>query len=286
MTRLLTVFLLAGLAVSGRVEGQAMVMKDGRRIVAKTLRRQGDSIMAANPSENGAKAMDGEIGYPLAQVEKLEFPEPAPLKSAPELIVRGRAAEAIALLEPAIRYYEGFRDAPGSYWGDLALLKGNALLSLGREAEVEPLAAQIIRLASDPETIMGARTQAAACLTRKGQHPRAVELLEQVLRDATRPETLASASIYKGQGHIALMQWEPGLLSFLALPVFFPEQKSLAPASMLGAGRAYFGLEDFDRAKETLNEVITTYGATPEAEAAKTELEKIARKEKALEGPK
>lgn len=261
-------------------------MKDGRRIVGKTLRRQGDSIMVANPSENGAKPMDGEIGYPLGQIERLEFPEPAPLKTAPDLIVKGRASDAIAQLEPAIRYYEGFRDARGSYWADLSLLKGNALLSLGREGEVESLAAQIVRLATEPETIMGARTQSAACLTRKGQHPRAVDLLEQVLRDANRPDTLASASIYKGQSHLALKQWEPALLAFLAIPVFYPEQKVLVPQSLLGSGRAYFGLEDFDRAKETLNELIANYGATPEAAAAKAELEQIARKEKALESPK
>lgn len=278
--------LLMILAAAAGAPAESMIMKDGRRIVAKTLRRQGDNIMAANPSESGGKAMEGEVGYPLAQVERLEFPEPALLKTVPDLMTRGKAAEAIAQLDPAIRYYEGFRDAPGSYWADLALLKGNALLSLGRDAEAEPLAAQIARLASQPETILGARTQAAACLTRKGEHPRSLEILEQVLRDAARPETLASAAIYKGQSHFALKQWEPALLSFLMIPVFYPEQRMLMPQSLLGAGRALFALDDFDRAKETLGDLIKSYGATPEAAAAQTELEAIARKQKALEGPK
>ena len=277
--------MIIALATAG-APGQSMLMKDGRRIVAKTLRRQGDNIMAVNPAENEGKAMEGEVGYPLAQIERLEFPEPALLTTVPELITRGKAAEAIAQLDPAIRYYEGFRDAPGSYWADLALLKANALLSLGRDAEAEPLAAQVARLATQPETILGARAQSAACLTRKGEHARALEIFDQVLRDAARPETLASAAVYKGESHFALKQWEPALLSFLMIPVFYPEQKMLMPPSMLGAGKALFALEDFDRAKQTLDDLVKRYGATPEAAAAQIELGAIAKKQKALEGPK
>jgi TolA-binding protein len=70
------------------------------------------------------------------------------------------------------------------------------------------------------------------------------------------------------------------------IPVFYPEQKMLLPPSMLGAGRALFALEDFDRAKETLDDLVKRYGATPEAAAAQIELGAIAKKQKALEGPK
>ena len=64
-----------------------------------------------------------------------------------------------------------------------------------------------------------------------------------------------------------------------------PEQKALAPASMLGVGRAHFGLEDFQAAKATLKEVMKTFKGTPEAVAAKAEMELIAKREKALSDP-
>lgn len=69
MNKLIALILAALISASTDALAEAMTMKDGRRIVAKTLRRQGDSVMAANPSENGAKPIEGEIGYPLGQVE-------------------------------------------------------------------------------------------------------------------------------------------------------------------------------------------------------------------------
>ena len=105
------------------------------------------------------------------------------------------------------------------------------------------------------------------------------------MRDATKPGVLASAAIYKGQSCLALKDWENALISFLQVPVMYPEQKALAPASMLGVGRAHFGLEDFSRAKATLKEVTKTFKGTPEAMAAKAEMELIAKREKALADP-
>jgi tetratricopeptide (TPR) repeat protein len=266
-------------------DAQGIMMKDGKHVLAKSLKRQGDNIMATDPAENGGIAMKGEVGYPLAQVEKLEFPEPAQIKSTPDLIVAGKATEAVAQLDAALRYYDSFRDAPGSYWGELTLLKCNALLSLGRVADVEALAQQLTRGTADPELALGARAMSAAVLTNKGEYPRAIEIFEGVLKDAIRGDTPAIASIYKGRSHLALKQWEPALLSFLMVPVFYPEARALMPPSLLGAGRAYFQLDDFEHAKTTLNDLIKAYANTPEAAEAKTELEKIIRKEKALEGP-
>jgi TolA-binding protein len=70
------------------------------------------------------------------------------------------------------------------------------------------------------------------------------------------------------------------------VPVFYPGEKVLLPQSQLGVGRAHFGMENFKDAKAALNELIATYAASREATQAKVELEKIARREKALAAPK
>jgi tetratricopeptide (TPR) repeat protein len=269
--------------------GQSIVLKDGRTITAKSLRRQGDVIMAATQDVAGPAGQagtTGEVGYPVGKIARIEFPEPAQLKAATELLTQGRSAEAVAQLDVALRYYEGFRDAPGSWWADLALLKTTALINLGREKDAEPLVDQIARMAGDPETVRAARVQVAASMTRRGDHVRALELCESVLRESNKPETLAAAAISKGQCHLGLKQWEPALLAFLQIPVFHPEAKVLQPPALLGAGRGYFGIEDFKRAKATFDELIKTFGATPEAAAARVELERIAKYEKGLEAPK
>jgi tetratricopeptide (TPR) repeat protein len=271
------------LALAFAASAQSILMRDGKRVTAKTLRRQGDNIMAGSPSVDGAAALQGEVGYPLAQIERLEFPEPAVLKTAPEQIAAGKAAEALTALEPVINYYAGFRDAPGSYWPDVALLKLAATVALGRDAEAEPLARQITGQATNPETVRAAQSHLAGISARKGDHEAAIKLCDQILKDGQRPETLAVAAINKGQSHFALKQWEKALLAFLQIPVFYPEQKTAIPPYLLGAAQCWFELADYPRAKEALAELAKNFPNSREAELAKAEVEKIARREKALQ---
>jgi len=280
--------LVIGCAGASSAEAQTIHLKDGRVVTSKSLRRQGDLIMATQEiaGAKGQPATKGEVGYPVPTIEKIDFPEPAQLRAATELLTQGHAAEAIAQVDVALRYYEGFRDAPGSWWAELALLKTRALVSENLDKEADTLVDQIARLANDPETVRSARVQVAAGMTRRGEHARALELCEAVIKESTNPETLAAAAISKGECHLGLKQWEDALLSFLQVPVFHPEMKLLLPSSLLGTGRAYFGIQDLPRAKDTLDELIKNFGGTAEAAAARTELEKIARLEKALAPPK
>ncbi len=264
-----------------------ILKKDGTTAVAKSLRRQADNIVATleMPAKPGDPVITGEVGIPVSQIQKIDFPEPAILKAVPEYIVAGKAADTLPKIDEAMKYYEGFRDAPGSWWPDIVLLKMNTLFGLGREKEAFELADTMSRLGTEAETKNAARIFMAAAATGKGNPQAAVDTLVSVMKTATKTDVLASAAIYKGQGCLALKDWENALLSFLQIPVLYPEKKAFYPAYLLGVGRAHFGLEDFPMAKATFDDVIKTYGATPEAEAARKELELIAKREKALAMP-
>ncbi|HZJ15088.1 MAG TPA: tetratricopeptide repeat protein [Chthoniobacteraceae bacterium] len=284
-------FLLIGLGVLCGVTAQAdinVIKKDSTKAVAKNLRRQGDNIivtMELPPEKPGDPVKTGDIGIPISQIEKIEFPEPGVLKTAPDLIVQGKAEDALAQVDQAAKYYEGFRDAPGSWWRQLTLLKMNTLIILGREKDAAALADTMSNLATEPESQRAAKVLLAAAATRRGDAQKAADALDSVLKDSKQSDVLASAAIYKGQSYLALKDWENALLSFLQIPVLYPEAKELAPASMLGVGRAHFGLEDFPTAKNTFKELMKTFKGTPEATAAKAELELIAKREKALSEP-
>lgn len=278
--------LLLILALAASAQAQSIVMKDGKVVATKGVRRQGDSIIATIELPGGDPTKTGELGYPLAQIAKLDFPEPPQLRAAPDLITQGKAADALAQLEPVVKFYEAFRDAPGSWWADSAILKVQALAALGRDAEATPIAEQVARIATDPETQRAAEVQIAFGLVKKGGHARALEIAERALSESTRPATRAPASIIKGECLLVKKQWDDAMLAFLQVPVFYPTEKVLLPQSMLGAGRAQFGMEDLPHAKATLNELLKTYAAAPEAKLAEAELEKISRREKALAPPK
>ena len=280
---------LVFLAVAASASAQNIVMKDGKVIATKGMKRDGNNIIATVEipgAEAGQQARTGALGYPLAQIARLDFPEPPQLRTAPDLATHGKGAEALTQLEPVVRFYEGFGDVPGSWWTEAALLKAQVLASLGRDQEAGPIAEQIVRTATDPETVRAAEVQVAAGLVRKGSHAQALETAERVLKESKRPGTLAAAGIIKGECLLAKKEWEDALLSFLQTPVFYAGEKMALPLAMLGAGRAQFGMEDFPRAKATLNELIKAYENSPEAAQAQAELDKIARRETALAAPK
>ncbi len=264
---------------------QNLVMKDGKVIATKALRRQGDTIIATVELPGGEKKT-GDLGYPLAKIERLDFPEPPQLKASQDLIAQGKGAEALAQLEPVVKYYEGFRDAPGSWWAPAALRKVQALASLGREPEATPLAEQIARMATDPETARAANVQIAAGLVRKGGHARALALIEPALKESRDDATRAPAYVIQGECLLATKEWEEAVLAFLRVPVFYPGEKVLLPQVLLGRGRAHFGMDDLPAAKAALEELIKTYPGSAEAKQAAAELEKITRREKALADPK
>lgn len=274
---------IAMLTLAAAASGQTILLKDGKRVVAKALRRSGDTIMATTPAVDGAAALQGEIGYPLGNIEKLGFPEPAVLKSAAGLLASGQAAEALSQSESAFTYFAGFRDAPGSYWPDLGLLRIGALVALNRDADAEPLARQISGQATNPETVRGAQAHLAGIAARRGDHAKAIEICDDILREASRPDVMATAAINKARSHHALKQWESAVLAYLNIPVFYPEQKGYVPTYLLGSAQCYFELSDLPRAKDALNELIKNYPAVSEAAAARQELDRIARREKALE---
>ena len=67
-------------ALAGSATAQNILLKDGKTIVTKGLRRQGDTIMATVETilpargTEPAKTLSGEIGYQLPLIAKLDFP--------------------------------------------------------------------------------------------------------------------------------------------------------------------------------------------------------------------
>ena len=285
----LIAYLALGIAAAAPLSAQNIVMKDGKTIIARSLRRSGDTIMATveiSAASGDKTAQTGEVGYALSQISRLDFPEPAQLRTVPELILAGRMPEALAQIEPVVKFYESFRDAPGSWWDEAAMLKVEALQATGNYKDSEPLIDSLARSASDPETVRAAKVFIAAGMTRRGEHAKAVEIFDAVLKDATKPLTIATASVNKGQSHLALKQYEPALIAFLQVPVFYPNQKLLVPQALLGSARAYYGMEDLVRAKAALDELLKEFPSSAQANEAKAELAKVAKREKALAPPK
>jgi tetratricopeptide (TPR) repeat protein len=215
------------------------------------------------------------------------------------LIAEGKAEEALAQIEPAAKYFGGFRDAPGSWWVDIVPLQIEALLALKRDKEAADVAEQFGRLASDPEVQKFSKAFTAVARTRKGEHLASLPLYEEAARATKRPDILGLIAVNKGESLLALagelgakgetgaaaVRYEEALLSFLRIPALYPMQRMYLPQSTYGAAQAYLGIQDFDRARTAIKELKQNFGATPEAKSTDALSEKLEKRAALLTTP-
>lgn len=272
---LATALLMALLATGRRAGAQQAIsieLKDGRAIESsQALTRSGNAVMVTVPMAGGQQ---GQVGYDVSTIARVDFPEPTEIQTATDLLAAGQTDQGIAALDPVLAYYEQFRDVPGSWWAKAAVLKINALVNAGRASEAAPLVDELAA-SNDPEAVSAARVQQAAEMIRGGRYEEALPLLDASIKQTQNKDTLAQAWFYEGVGLSSLRRWEPAILAYLHVPVLYPEQKLLVPQAMLGGAQAMIGLQDRKSAKDELEEVVKNYPSSPQAGVATTELQKL-----------
>ncbi|HXX42426.1 MAG TPA: tetratricopeptide repeat protein [Chthoniobacterales bacterium] len=253
--------------------GQTIILTTGQRIDALAVRRDGDMILGKVQIGAGS----GEVGYHIPQIAKIEFPEPRGLKEASDLLDQGHAEKALAEISQVVSFYEAFKDVPGGWWAQSALIKVSALGALQRDAEAESLAAQIEKSVSDPETARAARLQLAAGLIRKEDFEKAAKICDSTIKESTLPDILAEAWIKKGDLLFAEKKWDEALMAYLHVPIFYPDEKLSLPRALLGSALSYARLDDNERARKSLTQLIETFPKSAEAATAHIEIQKIGK---------
>jgi tetratricopeptide (TPR) repeat protein len=251
--------------------GIVIDLKNGKTVSASALRRSGDKVMATVQVGSGS----GEIGYDADAIAKIEFPEPPQISATADFLLHGKNVEALVQIGPVVTYYAPFKDIPGNWWAPAANLKLKVLLALKKDDDAEMLVREIAGASTDPDVVLSARVQMAAGWARKGQNEKAMAVFDEAIKQGGSDETLALAWLNKGQSLSATKEWDGALLAYLHVPVLYPEQKLLMPQALLGSARAYRQLGDKANAEKSCNEIIKTFSTTPEAAAAKSELQKI-----------
>jgi tetratricopeptide (TPR) repeat protein len=263
--------LLLVLVIDPSARAQTIDLKTGQKVETTGVRREGDMIMGKVQVGSGS----GEVGYHIPQIAKVEFPKPRGLADASNLLSQGQPDKALAEIDQVVTYYDPFKDVPGAWWSQAALIKVSALSALHRDTEAEALVAEIQRFVTDPETARGAQLQLTTDLIRKQDFEKAAKICDTVIKESAQPEILAEAWIKRGDLLYAQRRWDEALLAYLHVPVFYSDEKRFMPPALLGSARAYGQLDDDGRARKSLNELIATFPKSAEAAIAKTEIEKM-----------
>jgi tetratricopeptide (TPR) repeat protein len=254
--------------------GQTIILKTDQRVETLGLRRDGDMVLGKVQVGGGS----GEIGYHLSQIAKIEFPEPRGLKSAADLMTQGQPEKALAEIEPVVAFYQAFKEIPGSWWSQAALIKVSMLAALQRAGEAEALAADIQKSVTDPETARGAQVRLAGGLIRKRDFQKALAICDAAIKESLDPEIVANAWLNKGDALFAQKEWDAALLAYLHVPVFFPDQKLVMPGALLGSGKASALLDDKTQATRSFNDLIAAFPKSAQAAVAQSELQKLQKK--------
>ena len=251
---------------------QNILLKTGQTIETKGVRRSGDMVMGK--VQVGASS-SGEVGYQASTIAKIDFPEPPQLKTTEAFLAQGQPEKALADIGPVVKYYEPFRDMPGNWWAQAALLKVSALGGMQLDREAETLGDEIRKSSTDPETARAAQLQLVPGLVRKEDFDKALQLCDAVIKESTKPEVLAEAWVRRGDTLLAQRQWDGAVLAYLHVPVFYEDEKRWMPPALLGSARAFRGLQDPERAKRSLNDLTAQYPKSAQAELARAELQKL-----------
>jgi tetratricopeptide (TPR) repeat protein len=263
--------LLLMIMIDPPIQAQNIILKTGQTIETLGVRRDREMVMGKIQVGTGS----GEVGYTVAQIAKIDFPEPRGLKNAADFQAQRQPEKALAEIEPVVAYYAPFKDVPGAWWSQAALIKVSVLAALHRDTEAEALADQIQKTVTDPDTARAVRVRLSSGLIRKNEFEKAIAICDAAIKESADPAVLADAWMHKGDALSGLKDWEEALLAYLHVPVFYSDQPAFLPPAMLGCARAYQRLEDTARAKKSLSDLIAAYPQSPEAAVAQTELQKL-----------
>ncbi len=250
---------------------QVITLKTGQKVETLGLRRDGAIIMGKVQVGSG----EGEIGYNIAQIARIDFPEPRGIKAASDLLAQNQPQKALAEIDQVLSYYDTFRDVPGTWWPQAALIKVSILGALQRDNAAEGLAQAIEKTSTDADTALLARLNLSRGLIRRKEFDKAIQNCDAAIKQSTDSHVLAEAWMDKGDAYAGMKQWDDALLAYLHIPVFYQDETALVPPALLGSARAYRRIDDPTRAKKTFNDLIASYPNSPEAALASAELKKL-----------
>src|ERR1035437_3622378 len=220
------------LVIVPTLPAQSITLKTGQKVETLGVRRERDMVMGKVQVGTGS----GEVGYNVVQIAKIDFPEPRGLKAATDLLGQRQPEKALAEIEPVVAYYAAFKDVPGAWWSQAALIKVSALTALRRDGAAEALAEQIQKTATDPNTARAVQVRLSGGLIRKKDFEKAIAICNAAITESNDPEVLADAWIHKGDALSGLKEWDEALLAYLHVPVFYSDQSNYLPPRLLAPG--------------------------------------------------
>jgi len=260
------ILLLSLASAMTRLPAQRYHLRDGTVLEADEVTMRGGALVQTLDAVGASAA---ERSYPLGQVVRLEWPEPAEIGEARQRLASADPAGAVEVVEPVRRQFVPFAKVPGSWWTEAALLRLRGLLAAGTTEATAAAARELIATTADAEAAGLARLALVELEARAGRIDLAQAMLEASLRGEVPAGVQARAWLLRASLALAQGAHEEALEAFLRIPVFFGTRGDLQPEALLGSARAYLGLGDRPRAERAARDLMEQHPDTAQAAAVR-----------------
>jgi tetratricopeptide (TPR) repeat protein len=253
---------------AGALHAQTFYFNDGRKASMPEARIKGSNIVVPLTVNGTTDAGSAEITLPISTLSRIDWPAPPALAAANADLKADKPADALKKIDAVLGDQEIFREIPGSWWNQGAVIKAVALARLGKDVDADVMIERMKRAKADSADIARADIAVINQLIASGKTAEADTRMEKLQGAASDEESLAAIAVLKASILAKAGRTEEALLAYLRVPVFSPTAESQMPAALLGAVRAYQKLGDTDRAASTLSKLTTRFPNSPEAAQA------------------
>jgi hypothetical protein len=288
--------LLLGLAAA--LPAQVVTFKSGERWEVNSpfqLDAKGQPVVDAKKARFNAafdrlerKTFSGNIeivaNRKMEEVVQIEWPAIAQLDQARQMILRGEASQALDTIEKILRPFDKVKKVPGSPWVTAAIVKLDAIDRLDNDAALATFltALEAVDDGSNQELAQKVKLAKLIQKARRGDHAGVITDADALITQFDGADTLARLHILKGASLLALRRYEDAMNTYLRVPVFYGSQQEHLPKALLGAAKAFRGMESpatrsqrlGEVANTYLRELVATFPVSVEAEEAKSLLPK------------
>ncbi len=264
----------------------AMLLAGLAPLPAQTLFFQAGAVEFSEVTVSGTnvqrkiKRADGSEAtqaIPVANVIRVDFPEPEELSAADDLILKGKYDEAFQKAKIVQDLHRLWKDKPGSWYGQAGLLVAESLLRQNKYDESARLMSELRNMSLGSNLQIRVTMLDALEQFQKGITGPALAKVKPLIKGALDADTLARLYLLIGDIQFKREAFEEALEAYLQIPVFYGAEAAFLPAADLGAAKCLARLSRLQDASESLSRIIERYAGTPEADAAKIEKDAVTK---------
>lgn len=270
-------FLFALLATLGSsAQAQFLILKDGSRIPSSDFRVENGKIIRTIQL-SADKTATTEL--PKQNVASFDWPEIAEIAEARELMSKGKADEALAILAKARTSFEIFETMPGSPYKEIFFTYVELLSQAGKFEETIKLIPQLRLLSLSEAQKMQLRIiQLDIDRQTSSEFNSILTEAESILAETDDSGVGAAIWMMIADIYVRQKQYEKALMAYLRVPVFYGSQLQRVPDAELKAGQTLVQMRRFADAQAFFKRISESYPGSGVADMAAKEGLRIAGK--------